>query len=188
MTTVLYHYAVTSLHKLITKTDLCLWDLILVFGIWSLSLESDPCIWNLILVFGIISGFLLVGVSMSDQFCCLFTCQMFWWLEFFFLHCLIPDSALLFTLFFSLSFFLSLHSTHREKAGGVFKEGLQPAQTSLHSSFSGGKICCCHEETAVWWVILHINLLLFLRMLLTISHKKPTFNGRAQKNSYTCSF
>lgn len=181
MTTVLYHYAVTSLHKLITKTDLCLWDLILVFGIWSLYLESNPCIWDHL---GIFVGWclhvrsVLLLVHMSDVLMAgVFFSSLFDpWL-----------CAVIHSVFFSLCS-LSLHSTHREKAGGVFKEGLQPAQTSLHSSFSGGKICCCHEETAVWWVILHINLLLFLRMLLTISHKKPTFNGRAQKNSYTCSF
>lgn len=69
MTTVLYHYAVTSLHKLITKTDLCLWDLILVFGIWSLYLESNPCIWDHL---GIFVGWclhvrsVLLLVHMSD--------------------------------------------------------------------------------------------------------------------------
>lgn len=115
MTTVLYHYAVTSLHKLITKTDLCLWDLILVFGIWSLSLESDPCIWNLILVFGIISGFLLVGVSMSDQFCCLFTCQMFWWLEVFFSSLFDPWlCAVIHSVFFLSLFFVTSLDSQRE--------------------------------------------------------------------------
>lgn len=40
----------------------------------------------------------------------------------------------------------------REETGGVFKEGFKSAQTTVHSTLSGGKICCCNEEAAVWSV------------------------------------
>lgn len=108
MTTVLYHYAVTSLHKLITKTDLCLWDLILVFGIWSLYLESNPCIWDHL---GIFVGWclhvrsVLLLVHMSDVLMAgVFFSSLFDpWL-----------CAVIHSVFFSLFFFVTSLDSQRE--------------------------------------------------------------------------